>query len=317
MFKIASVSVQSYHTTIVDSNELAGIATDLTANYKIETAGDGSQVDTDSSSSSTSADKGGDNECVYINGLKLKIPPMIFDNDILSFSFSRRSSSNEPVFSIATVIPPVSLPSTSSSSSSSVGGGGGGGAAVPPQPPAAAADADAASGQSGQSPDDIIVISFRARDALFAWVKRHAHIETSADGSKTVHLPHGEFVEVPFAAEWNAARVKQESDQGGTDKALLTYNDIKLGAANKWDWTFTSDYCFSYWSADGRTGEVKSPHRIVTSSNIVGVVCSGSSSSSSRGVWRPERASGLDMTLLTDRAQPILFSDEMVLYQGK
>lgn len=282
VFRLHSLTARSYHTSIIDSAELAALATELTlmynANLDVTASPSSSESATtaairpvvESSPVAQSDNKGIDDECVYVNGLKLKVPPMIFDKDILSFTFK------------------------------------------------------------GVAGNEDVVISFRGRDALFAWVKRHAQMEISEDGSRSVVLPHNEFVKVPFAEQWNAARVKKESDQTSNDISLQTYNDIKVGAGNKWDWTYTSDYCCSYAFTSGPQVGAECRSFIATASNLAisstltgssSDISSDSSGSNSAGAreersWRPVASSGINMALLRDQSQPILFSDEFMLYQG-
>jgi hypothetical protein len=122
-------------------------------------------------------------------------------------------------------------------------------------------------------------ISFNAEDALKGWLVRH---------TTEYKLSHSwSVIQVPMAQQWTK---RQESDLKSGGKA------IELADVQPWDWTFSTDYCGTL-SIHGK--EVFLCARSLRDHPCI----------------KPINESGLDMSILQDRSQPILFYDEAILYQ--
>lgn len=120
-------------------------------------------------------------------------------------------------------------------------------------------------------------ISFHAADALFSWASKHV---TSLDNSMVTGL-----VQVPYALEWKS------------HKALT---DCNISEYKAWDWTFSSEYCFTMKDLENQHSE------IIDAKSL-------SQSTSSR--WQKRSDSGINMAMLQDTSVPILFYDDIPLYQ--
>lgn len=123
-------------------------------------------------------------------------------------------------------------------------------------------------------------LSFNAEDALKGWLLRH---------TSEYKLSHPWIVaQVPMAKQWNK---RQESDLRFGGKV------IELADVLPWDWTFMTDYCGSL-TIHGKVIHLyaRSLTQVHPSIQSIG-------------------ESGLNMSILQDRSQPILFYDEAILYQ--
>ena len=189
--------------------------------------------------------------------------------------------------------------------------------------------------------DDYVTISnssidfnFRAKDALVCWVHQHSN-------SSSI-----EVLQVPYATAWKEKQQYGKSKEPGTSEFIC--NEMR-----KWDWTFSTEYDCSYEhrydddsnnstlftfsssssssSSDNATNS-KMKHAVNVkdlSRNLMTSSSSSSSSStttttaaevaasngSSKGEWFQTDTSGIDIALLSQTNVPILFYDEIILYQ--
>lgn len=187
-------------------------------------------------------------------------------------------------------------------------------------------------------------LSLNAEDALLSWASKH----TTEYASKRPL----DIVVVPYANLWSQRSLGHVADLSsvvactdmGTDSNSETcdrplFPDVRISSSRKWDWTFTSEYCctisttcdtvgidapklvvtapiLSEFLNPDRTSTCPSPGIAVTGSNIgedgVNLV-----TSEPIFEWDIHRAasSGLDNDMLRATDVPILFYDEVVLYQ--
>lgn len=85
------------------------------------------------------------------------------------------------------------------------------------------------------------------------------------------------IIEVPCASDWE----KQQKEAEST---------MKINRFKPWDWTYTTTYC-------GNIGS-----HAITAESLTDIACISD-------------FNGINMEVLTDKSQPILFFDEYILYQ--
>ena len=161
------------------------------------------------------------------------------------------------------------------------------------------------------------VLEFKAKEALRVWAQKHA----TTNGILQV-------LEVPYAKEWKEkslfaqgkAPVTDTDQAGGSDLPQSKPGESTSQAANEdesvftkvaqntdmkkkaWDWTFSSDYCGSI-SNNGVSNESVTLTGLVTAGGKEIIDC------------LPCTESGINYDMLRNRTDPILFYDEVLLYQ--
>ena len=141
-----------------------------------------------------------------------------------------------------------------------------------------------------------IDISFRAQDALLCWANQH--INTNV-----------EVLQVPYASKWK----EKQNFESGTEEFIC--NEMR-----KWDWTFSTDYDYTFeknknestlFSFIPQLGDSKKyPINVKELSKSI-----DNESSSSSSAWIKTDTSGIDIAMLSQTNVPILFYDEIILYQ--
>lgn len=169
-------------------------------------------------------------------------------------------------------------------------------------------------------------ISLNALDALSCWAAQH-----STENKEHVPL---RIVQVPYAESWVGrhqsvimAETATAISAGGTNNTTRTDPStppvVASCAVNIWDWTFSSDYCCT-------VGVVAAPGTDTpTDTDTVQTIASARALSAERRLlsrgesafspskigWQKRDASGINYDLLRMRNVPILFYDELLLYQ--
>lgn len=149
-------------------------------------------------------------------------------------------------------------------------------------------------------------LNISAMDAVYSWVAQHTAERMAV---QPLSVP-----KVPFSHGWMAAMRSTLEDSNSTRSAaspLLPHQSGKysdssplpdeaaiLTAVRAYDWTFSNDYCLTLLSADSKA------------------ILSARSLSSPKG-WQITRTESclIDYEVLKRRDLPILFYDELLLYQ--
>ena len=282
----------SYHDKILNCTELCQFATGISRTV-------GGSISCD--------------DHIDVSNHNLRLPAMIFGNDILSLQYN---------------FPPKSSGSALSASKSSE--------ATKLNTTELPKDTAEKSGRS-------ILIAIDAADALSCWAAQHMAVN---ENITPLHI-----VQVPCAKAWSE-HVQVPLDDLEKEKGSATTHEVKVDSVNKrrniWDWTFTSDYCCTISSrltasSSGDTSTADSGSRssaLVSASHysksdgaseiISSRALSHGSISPTRNFqptsscnmsvegsreWVKTDASGIDYNLLRQQNVPILFYDEIVLYQ--
>ena len=161
-------------------------------------------------------------------------------------------------------------------------------------------------GNGGDGEEPRNVIFFNACDALCLWAHQHKESEGFASGA---------VLQVPYANAW--------AERNGVDTSAASANVSPVKKALKpWDWTFCSDYCFSWSSKQDEAASYFSDKFSMRGCSLLPQpgFALGARELSRRAVQpggRFERAptSGVDLSLLSATDQPILFFDETLMYQ--
>lgn len=185
------------------------------------------------------------------------------------------------------------------------------------------------------SRSNILTLSIDAADALSCWAAQH-----NASNESITPL---NIVQVPCAKSWNERSVVP-IDVMDISHSTAASKENATGTAyprNLWDWTFTSDYCCTVSeslkpmvpskpdsetlgsaikSTEMKASQIVSGRAISNGSpslskNIDNSLESDASSGSSRRQWERSSVSGIDLNLLRMKNVPILFFDEILLYQ--
>ena len=147
----------------------------------------------------------------------------------------------------------------------------------------------------------LLEINLKADDAILCWARQHS--------KEFLERFPIDVIEVPYAHTWKAKVPDDipaiEKTSSSSSAGLTNSNDTTFLAAiadklKSWDWTFSSDYCFT----QKRLEESESPK----------IVASKSNNPTNNG-WQLEEESGIDTDMLRDTSEPIIFFDEMTLYQ--
>lgn len=178
------------------------------------------------------------------------------------------------------------------------------------------------------------IFSFDGGDALTCWASQHSKRRING-----LSIPLN-VIQVPYAKSWTQRQEEVENCSGditAIDSNIFT----KITTNNKvtceitspskvytpWDWTFSSDYCFT-WKKDNILNNydnfnnqmLKSTQLCLNEDTSIPIIISANDLSSpsindiSTTGWRREESSGIDFNLLRETNQPILFFDESVLY---
>lgn len=245
---------------------------------------------------------------IDVSNHNLRLPAMIFGNDILSlqYNFAPESSGCELAASKSSDYSELSITELPKDIAEKSGGS--------------------------------IFIAIDAADALSCWAAQHMAVNQIRT---PLHI-----VQVPCAKAWGE-HVQVPSDDLEKCPAKTTA-EVQVALVNNrrniWDWTFTSDYCctissrLSAASAGGTAGSrssalISASHHsesdgaseIISSRSLSHGSISptrnfqptSSSNTSVEGCreWLKTDASGIDYNLLRQQNVPILFYDEIVLYQ--
>lgn len=159
-------------------------------------------------------------------------------------------------------------------------------------------------------------LEFNVLDALSCWAVQHC------DDRHSGFIP-----EVPYAHKWKpegstGKLMKTETTQGvktGNFKKSSDSPEVPVTQYQEWDWTYSSPYncttrimspdsesqcMFSYMVSGGAFLGHTTPSRTVEVNK-----------DNERYIWKPRGPGGINMDLLKRTDQPILFFDEVMLYQ--
>jgi hypothetical protein len=179
------------------------------------------------------------------------------------------------------------------------------------------------------------IFSFDGGDALTCWASQHS--KRRINGLSTPL----NVIQVPYAKSWTQRQEQVEICKGDITSVKNSSVFTKINTNNKvtsditppskvytpWDWTFSSDYCFT-WKKDNFLNKydnfnnqmLKSTQECLSEDTSIPIVISANDLSSSpiddmsTTGWQREESSGIDFNLLRQTNQPILFFDESVLY---
>jgi TIP41-like family len=269
----------SYHCKMLDSKELCKIAGDISSVIGGELSSE---------------------DHIHVSNHTLRLPAMIFGNDTMSLKFH----------------PKLDVCSPKGGEHS--------------HPTGNINDADAILNSN------VLTLSIDAGDALSCWAAQH---NTSNESVTPLTI-----IQVPCAKSWKERSVvpadvmdNSHSTVGTDEKATGT-----SCTRNLWDWTFTSDYCCTLSETSnpilphsnpnsGTAQPTEKSTEINTLEIISGRAVSGGSPPLSRNIgeksdthgatgsshrqWQRSAVSGIDLDLLRMKNVPILFFDEILLYQ--
>jgi len=139
--------------------------------------------------------------------------------------------------------------------------------------------------------EPLAVIRFTAKDALEEWASCHNHLET--DGKDKNSLCKGvAIIKSVDAKLWEERQARERKQQQKVSSTNSHFGKGAVAAALKhcstefnYDWTFSSPY---------------------TGTSLV---------SGKTKAWTKAESSGINFSLLTDQSQPILFFDDVTLYE--
>eukprot|EP00605_Chrysophyceae_sp_TOSAG23-4_P001526 GSChrysophyteH1.ASY1.ANO1.1674.1 assembled CDS len=153
-------------------------------------------------------------------------------------------------------------------------------------------------------------LSMSARDALFAWSEQHSKSRMEISPLRIIQVPYAkDWVERsrPYNISSSAREVPEAKDGEDTPEASSVSIDESI-AHRAWDWTFSSDYC----------GTVLTPSNtqpyVISMNGINAATVFDETFSASKGLHE-DTESGIDMFMLRKTDVPILFYDEILLYQ--
>ena len=235
---------------------------------------------------------------VVIAGHTLRLPAMVFGKDVFEMTYQ--------------------IPSTSSTPTTTV----------------------------DNSPSSM-TISLNALDALSCWAAQH-----SAENKERVPL---RIIQVPYAKSWinkhpdvvaaptfsttpstiesssTAQNTRDDENHGNNHHRGSQTNTVITSVQNIWDWTFSSDYCCTVGNNSNadegmNSDTVMSAHALSVETKLLQRVrhvppaaveakAQAPSSSHERRTWKKTDVSGINYDLLRMRDVPILFYDEVLLYQ--
>ena len=166
----------------------------------------------------------------------------------------------------------------------------------------------------GETEGEGVTVSFNAKDALAAWSAQHAPARTQSRPLQLIQVPYAKgWVERsrPHNLSPTAREVPElkEGDSGGGVDGISIDESV---AHRPWDWTFSSDYCGTVSTGWGTAGE--EPYAVSLAAVEAASVFDETFLSASHGLHEDTRT-GVDLSLLRQRDVPILFYDEVLLYQ--
>jgi TIP41-like family len=269
----------SFHCKMLDSKELCKIAAEI---------------------SSVVGGKLSSEDHIHVSNHTLRLPAMIFGNDAMSLKFH----------------PTVTISDSTSGDRSH--------------------RAEKSEHGNAIRNSNVLTLSINAGDALSCWAAQH-----SASNESITPLT---IVQVPCAKSWNERSVVP-ADVADDNHSIVGKDEKATGSActrNLWDWTFTSDYCCTLsetLNANSPSSNLNSESVLLTEKStemnaskiISGRAISGGSPPLSRNIrkdvithyasdfsnrlWQRSAVSGIDLDLLRMKNVPILFFDEILLYQ--
>mmetsp|Transcript_17031 Transcript_17031/g.32060 ORF Transcript_17031/g.32060 Transcript_17031/m.32060 type:complete len:439 (+) Transcript_17031:108-1424(+) len=170
-----------------------------------------------------------------------------------------------------------------------------------------------AAGREGQ--DTQTRVEFNVLDALSCWAVQHRAPELAA------FIP-----EVPYAHKWQPPT--QDSTQASgvksQDKTVHSSEELPTDVAmqyQEWDWTYSTPYsCTTRLCEPAAPLHPTPPARLscITSGGVPlshSDPCAVLSSPDRQRLWQPCQPGGINMEMLRKKDQPILFFDEVLLYQ--
>ena len=154
-------------------------------------------------------------------------------------------------------------------------------------------------------------LNFNAKDALQCWAKQHEPARVAAEPLHVVQVPYSRtwLERSQFATTSSnggaAAREAAEVKDSESDASISIDDSVTHRA---WDWTFSTDYCGTL------AGGALALHGLRTASVFDDVLmAAGTGVGGNR--FRPSATSGIDFSALRATSDPILFYDELLLYQ--
>jgi len=195
-----------------------------------------------------------------------------------------------------------------------------------------------------------VIISLNALDALSCWAAQHSTENKESVPLRIIQVPyakswvnkHSDIVAIstPTTASTttttaletsSAVQHTREDENHGNHHGTASNSIISSSVQNIWDWTFSSDYCCTVGingnANDGISSDtLMSAHALSAQTTLLqrlqnnvnpGILNDVPSSSrhESKRIWNKSDVSGIDYDLLRMRDVPILFYDEVLLYQ--
>ena len=123
---------------------------------------------------------------------------------------------------------------------------------------------------------------------------------------------------MPYASEWNVRHQHNVSTHDSVFVAEVdasasvdtTTNKPRLLLNNQWDWTYTTNYCFTH-----RTCNYNNEARLVSMIDPLAYIVNISELRDSNSKWIRCNENGFDVNMLKSTNDPILFYLETLLYQ--
>ena len=137
-------------------------------------------------------------------------------------------------------------------------------------------------------------IKFTAEDALVEWAECHSHLPLAQKDVSHASYKGVSIIKTVDAKLWEERQAREK--QQLTSKVNLFGAGAKAAALENCSTEFNYDWTYS------------TPYLGTT-------IISTKEEGQKQNCWKEEETSGLDLTLLTDQTQPILYFDEVNLYE--
>ncbi len=160
-------------------------------------------------------------------------------------------------------------------------------------------------------------LSYNSKDALSSWSEQHSNARTKQQPLQIIQVPYAkDWVERSRPSNLNPTKEVIERKDNDTiddvDEQSVTIDESLAHRA--WDWTFSSDYCGTVTSASASASTGSSEPYIISMHNLETSTVFDETFLADKNIFE-STSSGIDFNMLRSRDLPILFYDEILLYQ--
>jgi hypothetical protein len=148
--------------------------------------------------------------------------------------------------------------------------------------------------------DNDISLAIKADDALEVWAQQH-------------NMESLNIVQVSYSKQWRERSFGKKNESADFEDK----DNGDVDSSHKWDWTFTSDYICTLERLNKCHVEIIAASKLSCQSSLKEQPSSVFDVNEEKTKWHWIQAtkSGLEMDVLADTRSPILFFDEITLYQ--